>query len=349
MEHDAAWKRLFGLPILVEHLLRGFVAQAAGWLDFRSLQKLSASWAGADRQQRHGDAAWRVNYCKRKPGRSLVLLLEFQSTVDKSMASRVLRYAGMAHDELRRQGALDADRELRLLPVVVYSGAPVWSAPGGATGISVSDDGELMLPLPYSYLSLDVRRLEQHHLPSRNIVSTVFKLDALETSEKVVLQMRDLSDWLPKEVGSARANIVFSAILEWLVSMAPKRHPDSGTALAVAKLQREVRDREKSMALLAERMKQWEADWLQQGIEQGIEQGINQGIEQGINQGIDRGLAQERELLRRQAELKFDAATAEELARRLAAVTDAARLTEVGCRIIDCGTGAELLARTDSS
>ena len=94
------------------------------------------------------------------------------------------------------------------------------------------------------------------------------------------------------------------------------------------------------MALLAERMKQWEADWLQQGIEQ--------GINQGINQGIDQGLARERELLRRQAELKFDATTAEELARRLTAVTDAERLTEVGCWIIDCGTGAELLARTDS-
>ena len=153
--------------------------------------------------------------------------------------------------------------------------------------------------------------------------------------------MRDLLDWLPKEMGSARADIVFSTVLEWLVSMAPKRYPGSGAALAVANLQKEVRDRENSMALLAERMKQWEADWLQQGIEQ--------GIEQGINKGIDHGLAQERELLRRQAELKFDAATAAELARRLAAVTDAKRLIEVGCWIIDCGTGAELLARTDSS
>ena len=91
------------------------------------------------------------------------------------------------------------------------------------------------------------------------------------------------------------------------------------------------------MALLAERAKQWEAEWLQQGIEQ------------GINQGIDQGLAQERELLCRMAERKFNPATAEALARHLATVTDAARLTEVGCRIIDCSTGAELLRRTDSS
>ena len=87
------------------------------------------------------------------------------------------------------------------------------------------------------------------------------------------------------------------------------------------------------MALLAERAKQWEAEWLQQGV----------------NQGIDQGLAQERELLCRMAERKFNAATAEALARRLATVTDPAHLTEIGCWIIDCSTGAELLRRTDSS
>ena len=340
MDYDAAWKRLFGLPILVEHLLLGFVAPAAKWLNFRSLRELSASWAGADSQQRHGDAVWRVDYGDGS-GRSLVLLVEFQSSVDQSMASRVLRYAGMAHDELTRQGELDADGELRLLSIVVHSGSRTWTAPGGATEISVADDGELMLPLPYSYLSLDVRRLAQHHLPARNIVSTIFKLDALESPAKIVPHMRDLSEWLPKEVGAATADIVFATILEWLASMTPRMFPGSGAALVVAKLQQEVRERENRMALLAERAKQWEAEWLQQGIEQGVEQ----GVEQGINQG----LAQERELLRRQAEHKFDPATAEELARRLATVTDAERFTEVGCWIIDCSTGAELLRRTDSS
>ena len=49
------------------------------------------------------------------------------------------------------------------------------------------------------------------------------------------------------------------------------------------------------MSLLAERAKQWEAEWLQQGIDQGVHQ----------------GLAQERELLRRQAKQKFDPATAQ--------------------------------------
>lgn len=41
MDHDAAWKRLFGLPILVEHLLRGFAGSVAGLLDFGTLRQLA--------------------------------------------------------------------------------------------------------------------------------------------------------------------------------------------------------------------------------------------------------------------------------------------------------------------
>lgn len=46
------------------------------------------------------------------------------------------------------------------------------TAPGGATEISVADDGKLTLPLPYGYLSLDVRRRTQNHLPPLNIHGT---------------------------------------------------------------------------------------------------------------------------------------------------------------------------------
>ncbi|MCY4514218.1 MAG: hypothetical protein OXC69_03625 [Candidatus Tectomicrobia bacterium] len=59
-------------------------------------------------------------------------------------------------------------------------------------------------------------------------------------------------------------------------------YPGLGAALVVTKLQQEVRQRENKLALLAERAKQWEAEWL--------------------HQGIDQGLAQERKLLRRMDE-----------------------------------------------
>ena len=64
MDHDAAWKRLFGLPILIEHLLKGFASPVAARLDFSTLRQLPANSVDADARQRHGGAAWRVTICR---------------------------------------------------------------------------------------------------------------------------------------------------------------------------------------------------------------------------------------------------------------------------------------------
>ena len=73
-------------------------------------------------------------------------------------------------------------------------------------------------------------------------------------------------------------------------------------------------------------------------------QGMRRGIEQGIRQGIEQGLAAQREILRRQAELKFGAAAASEFARRLEAVADPALLAGAGERIVTGAAADELLS-----
>ena len=335
MDHDAAWKRLFGLPILVEHLLRGFAGPVAGLLDFGTLRQLSASWVGVDRRQRHGDAVWRVDYGD-GTGRSLVLLLEFQSRVDLDMAPRILRYAAMVQEHLRRQGETDADGRVRLLPVVIHSSRNRWTAPGGADGVELSADGEVPMLLN-PYLLLDARRLTREHLPRHNLVAALFGLDAARTESELAGHMRELSSWLPAALASEAADAVLTAVFDWLSTAASRIVPDSDTADLVTALRRELRKPEERMTLLAERMEEWKADWLRQGMQQGLEQGLEQGIE--------RGLAAERNLLRRLAERKFDRASADKLARCLTAEKDPEYFAQVGSWIIDCGTGEELLDR----
>ena len=113
--------------------------------------------------------------------------------------------------------------------------------------------------------------------------------------------------------------------------------------------------------MLAESVKEWTEQWLREGREQGLEQGLERGREQGLERGreqgreqglalglergIERGRAEERALLCRQAERKFDAETAERLSGLLDRLTDPERLAEVGDGIIECGTGADLLDR----
>ena len=41
--YDAAWKQFFALPIMVEHLLRGFASSIAELLDYATLRDVPAS------------------------------------------------------------------------------------------------------------------------------------------------------------------------------------------------------------------------------------------------------------------------------------------------------------------
>ena len=97
---DAAYKSLFSRPGMVRDLLRGFAARDwSGALDFTSLTPLPACYVSRDLRQRHGDLVWRVRFGDER-WLYLVLLLEFQSGVDRAMAVRMLTY--------RRGGAVSA-------------------------------------------------------------------------------------------------------------------------------------------------------------------------------------------------------------------------------------------------
>ena len=74
-----------------------------------------------------------------------------------------------------------------------------------------------------------------------------------------------------------------------------------------------------------------------------------EGIAEGRAEGVAEGVAGQRAMLRDQAALKFDAATADQVARRLETTADAGRLADIGRWLIACGTGAELLARMDAA
>ena len=67
-------------------------------------------------------------------------------------------------------------------------------------------------------------------------------------------------------------------------------------------------------------------------------------MERGLTQGLEQGLEFERRLLGSQASRRFGADAGERLSALLSGVTEPERLAAVGDAIIDCGTGAELLA-----
>ena len=86
-----------------------------------------------------------------------------------------------------------------------------------------------------------------------------------------------------------------------------------------------------------------------QGRADGFRQGRAEGIRQGRAEVIREAVDFERELLRRQAAVRFGADTAERLSELLAGISDSDRLVEAGEWIVRCDSGGELLERVGRS
>ena len=323
--HDAVYKQLFSRPRMVRDLLDGFAAR--GWsadLDFDTLKPLPADYVSRDLQQRHGDCVWRIRF-QGERWLYVVMLLEFQSTVDNAMAVRMLAYTALLYQRLIADGALRDHKALPpVLPVVLYSGRRAWTAPMDAAELVVTGR-DLLAPYQPSqrYFLLDQARTADAELPAGNLVSALVGLGRERNTARLRDALRALIDLLERQ-DDGELTRVFATWITRVLRL-PERLPDAALA--------PLEQLKETYTMLEETVQ----DWVEQGRAQGIEQGIERGIEQGRNE--------ERALLCRLAGRKFGDRAAERLAAALAGVDDPRRLAEVGDWIIECATAAELIAR----
>ncbi len=98
--------------------------------------------------------------------------------------------------------------------------------------------------------------------------------------------------------------------------------------------------------MLAERAKEWTEQWFAEGHEKGLREGLEQGRELGLEQGLEQG---QRNMVARQARLKFGNAAAERLAPILERISEPDVLAEAGDWVIQSNDAAELLARAENA
>jgi hypothetical protein len=209
MDHDHSYKLLLSHLEMVADLLRGFVREDWGQeLDFDSLDKVGARYVADDLREREDDVIWRVRW-----GRNWLygyLLIEFQSTVDRYMAVRILVYLGLPYQDLIRTGQLAAEAGLPpVLPIVLYNGNPRWDAPQGVA--------ELIVPVPrgletyrprLKYFLLDEGGYAEAELaPLRNLAAALFRLENSRTPQDVERVLAALVAWLeaPEQTSLRRA------------------------------------------------------------------------------------------------------------------------------------------------
>ena len=379
MDPDTTYKYLLSSAFMVEELLRWLVADLNGMhalvdaLDFSTLERAQEQsvGVGATALHRHSnDMVWRVRLRGRGetsavglggpadlaasssgddgaaleasgPWLYLVVMLEFQSTVDHLMALRIRNYVDRFHmEQWRGRRFRSADRLAPVLPIVLYDGASPWTAAARvidlvtpeATQARGVERGARWRADPRfagdGYVLLDSLRVRPEDLSHDNAAALLVGLK--NPSRETVA---GLLAALVRRLRAPELRELKRVMLAWVAWQARRR---VGLELEVEDMMEADRleDYDDVNAYFAARIQAWKDEHRAEGRETGRAEGRVMG---------------QRELIRRQAAAKFDAGTADRLGVVLEGVTDQEAFDSVLEALIDCDTPSDLLARATAA
>ena len=208
---------------------------------------------------------------------------------------------------------------------MLYNGRSRWKAADDVAKLLAPVDEPLARYQPsFRYFVLDERARQEDDLPRGNLVTALIGFENSRSPEALERAVAVLLEWLRGPEDGELKRAFLQLALRVAMPAGLRSEGLSPTAPRLEQLEEEP-------AMLAERVQEWYREAREQGMEQGIEQ----------------GRAEERALLCRLAARKFDAGTGDRLSGLLSRFTAPGQLGEVGDWIIECDTGAELLARIE--
>ena len=313
MDHDAAHKLYHALPEVVADLLRLAVPDLVDDLDLSTLERMSGESVDTRLLTRVSDMVWRVRF---KHGRLadgtrpwLLLLVEFQSTVDRRMAERVREYTAMLLEALDRNGTVKREGgPPPVLAMVVYNGSERWAVGGEAgsvaAGLASPRVARLLAPFqPQAYRLVDAGARSAHDWPPENRVAASIRLQRSRSAGELLGRLREEMARFPGEGNEAlREGLHVWARALW-------SHLADGRAELPSFEALERGEEDKMTTLLEARAEEWKAEWLAEGIEQGrAEERARQGEQMAtllearaeewkaewLAEGIEKGRAEER-------------------------------------------------------
>jgi predicted transposase/invertase (TIGR01784 family) len=169
--HDSGYKKLFSNHEFVRQLLTGFVNEE--WItniEYSTLERIDKSFVSDEFAERESDLIYKAKYA----GRDLYIfiLLEFQSTVDRFMSLRMLRYIAELYEDLVK------NHKLKILPavfpVLLYNGEKRWTAPEELSILIESSIPEKYIPV-FRYYKIAENEFSKDFLISlKNSVAALF-------------------------------------------------------------------------------------------------------------------------------------------------------------------------------
>ncbi len=334
-EKDRVYKQFYSFAEVVEEVVVEFVGPSVGgtWtddLDFDTLEQMPTEFVDAESETvRLVDMAWRVRFRSRPLW--LVVLFEFQSTEDKTMATRALLETALCYQSLTEgRGAGAEGEESAVLFVVVKSFEGRWKA-----ALSKACELEKLVPeelRPFIYgqrvvlLDEEAEAAKGASLDLRKVgrVRAGLVLRAEPDPERVAQALAVLDKLLDTpELRAAWVAWLRLQLIDWG---------------APAEIIGQLDTLKEAGKVYGNHISAVEKHALARGQELGEARGKKLGEALGEAQGLRQAYVDT-------ARWKFGADAAERLADVLAGVTDRSRLARLGRLVVECETGDELISK----
>ncbi len=200
--HDKTYKLLFSHPKIIKDLLTGFIDEDfVKDVDFDKIQKIGTSYVSDTFKERETDLILKLDL-KGKTA-YLFALIEFQSSLDKYIALRVLSYMLLFYEDLISTGQIK-DKLPPVFPLVIYTGEQKCSVPLNIDELIEQPYKRLKKYVPgFNYHMLDLHGLKEEQLSSLyrldNILAAFFNLvtkvntEEIIEAEKILIEMVDFT------------------------------------------------------------------------------------------------------------------------------------------------------------
>jgi len=265
--HDSGYKKFFSNPELVRQLLTFFVDEE--WtddIDYTTLQRIDKSFVTDEFANRESDLIFKAYFNDKEV--YIFILLEFQSTVDRFMALRILRYITELYEYLIKSYKIK--KLPAVFPVMLYNGEKRWTAPAELNKLIEKSVPEKYIP-DFSYYKIAENEFSRDFLIKiKSSVSALFYTenlsgDDLEKEFKILTGL--LKAERPEEL---------SLFVTWFKYMFSDRE----------ELVEEIKGIEEAKTMLRSSLKKMSKRLIDEGMQKGIEKGIEKGMLKGIEKEI---------------------------------------------------------------
>ncbi|WP_205950806.1 Rpn family recombination-promoting nuclease/putative transposase [Pantoea stewartii] len=273
--HDATFRQFLSQPTIARDFMELHLPAALLALcDLNTLKLESGAFVEEDLRQYFSDVLYSMKTTSREDG-YIHVLIEHQSSPDKHMAFRLMRYAIAA-----MQRHLDAgNKRLPLvIPVLFYSGKR------SPYPYSTRWLDEFAMPVLASELYGNAFPLvDVTVIPDEDIIGHR-SMAALTLLQKHIHQ-RELTELIDKLAPVLLAGYLSSSQVISLVHYLLQAGETADADIFVRTLAQRVPQHEDALMTIAQQLEQ-------KGIEKGIQQGLKEGIQLGEQRGLEKGRSQ---------------------------------------------------------